>query len=216
MNTFHKILLASIVWCCACALNAEDKSQQNATIELEKYTNHDKGYSLDYPADWKKSDVPQLDLVLFAPTKGKDENPHASMNIVSEKVGKGINLEQFYSESAANLSGALKEVSVEKSGLTLLNGTPSKWMLYTHTMQGIKFRVLQYFIVAQETIFLITFSASAEDFDRYQSDFKAIANSFKIAPSLTHIEIAKPSTATPAASSSPNLIENPSMTAPSK
>ena len=128
------------------------------TVQLEKYINSEKGYSIEYPSDWKKNDVPQLDLVLFAPTQKNDDKPHASMNIVSEKVGSGINLEQFYSESANNLTTALKDVQVEKTGSIQLNGTTSKWMLYTHVMQGVKFRVLQYFIVADETIFLMTFS----------------------------------------------------------
>jgi hypothetical protein len=159
---------------------ATEKNEQTQTVQLEKYTNSEKGYSIEYPSDWKKNDVPQLDLVLFAPTQKNDDKPHASMNIVSEKVGPGINLEQFYSESANNLTSALKDVQVEKTGSIQLNGTTSKWMLYTHVMQGVKFRVLQYFIVAEETIFLMTFSASDEDFNQYRQDFENIASTFKV------------------------------------
>ena len=185
MNNFYKLLLASLFGCCIITVNAEEKieqmqSEQKQSPTLEKYLNSEKHYSIDYPSDWVKSDVPQLDLVLFAPSKEDDGKPHASMNVVSEKVGKGITLDQFYSESATNLTSALKEVQVEKSGDSQLNGVTSKWMQYTHMMQGVKFRVLQYFVVAQETIFLITFSVSADEFDHYRADFEKIAKSFKI------------------------------------
>lgn len=156
-----------------------EKSEQTQTLQFEKYTNAEKGYSIEYPADWKKNDVPQLDLVLLAPNE-KDSRTHASMNIVSEKVGPEISLERFYTESANNLSSALKDVKVGKSGTASLNGTPSKWIQYTHVMQGVSFEVLQYFVVADETIYLLTFSSSDEDFEKYRSDFVHMANTFKI------------------------------------
>jgi hypothetical protein len=186
MNALYKILMIYALTC-TLAVNAvetiqEPRTEQNA--QLETFKNEEKGYSVEYPSDWKKSDVPQLDLVLFAPTKDHESTPHASMNIVSEKVGSAVSLEQFYTESAANLSSALKEVHVEKSGSSTLNGTPSKWTLYTHVMQGVKFRVLQYFVVANDSIYLMTFSTAADDFDGYKGEFEKIANSFKItAPS---------------------------------
>lgn len=154
-------LLASIPSFCAADTATADKPAVQVT-ETEKYSNTEKGYTLSYPSSWKKTDVPRLDLVLFAPPKGNDANSHASMNIVSENVGQGITLEQFYSESAANLTSALKDVQVEKSGSSSLGGTTTKWILYTHIMQNIKFRVLQYFLVANDTVFLLTFSAVAD------------------------------------------------------
>jgi hypothetical protein len=177
--------------CCGFSVIAAESNGNTQTVQLEKYTNAEKGYSIEYPSDWKKNDVPQLDLVLFAPTKEAGEMPHASVNIVSEKVGKGIHLEQFYSESVSNLSTALKEVQVEKSGTAELNGITGKWIQYTHVMQGVKFKVLQYFVVADETIFLITFSSSADDFEQYRPDFEKIANSFKVANTTAPAQPAK-------------------------
>lgn len=181
MNKLYTILVASLFTCCMMTtVNADESKEIKQSAPLAKYTNSETGYSLDYPSDWKKNDVPQLDLVLFAPFKEKDDKPLASMNVISEKVGNGINLEQFYSQSAANLSTALKEVNVEKTGTSMLNGTPTKWMQYSHVMQGVKFTVIQYFIVSNENIYLITFSAAADDFEKYRADFERIANSFTL------------------------------------
>lgn len=154
--------------------------QAEAPVTIEKYTNTEKHYSIQYPSNWKRNDVPKLDFVLFAPQLGEETNTYASMNIVSEKVGPGITLNQFYTESVANLSSALKDVTVDKNGDTLINNIPAKWVLYSHVMQNIKLQVLQYFIVANETVYLLTFSSSADSFQDYQTSFENIADSLHI------------------------------------
>lgn len=180
MNTAYKLLFAALLSCTTFQIAAEEKTEQNQTLpKFETFVNSETHYSLQYPSDWKKNDVPQIDLVLFAPIKEKDGRP-ASMNIFSEKVGGGITLEQFYTESAANLTAALKEVQVEKTGNNQINGTNVKWIQYTHVMKDVKFRVLQYFVVANETLFLLTFSSAADDFESYRADFDKIVNSFKV------------------------------------
>ena len=158
---------------------AVETNGQTQIVQYEKYTNIENGYSIEYPSNWKKSDVPHLDLVLFAPTE-KNDKTHASLNVFSEKIGAEISLEYFFSESTNNLTSALKDVKIEKTGTTLFNGISAKWIQYTHTMQGIKLRVLQYFIVSGKTIYLITFSDSDEDFEKYHSDSEQIANTFQL------------------------------------
>lgn len=185
MNTVYKFLIAALLSSSPLYVFADEKeatatAATTATPKFETYTNTERNYSLEYPSDWKKNDVAQLDLVLFAPPKEQEGKTRASMNVVSEKVGQRITLEEFYSESANNLTSSLKEVHVEKSGNQQINGINTKWILYTHEMQGIKFRVLQYFIVSNETIYLITFSTAADDFENYRHDFEKIANSFKL------------------------------------
>ena len=147
---------------------------------LEKYVNKEKNYSIEYPSDWKKSDVPRLDIVLFAPQKSKEVESYASMNIVAEKVGPEITLNQFYTESTSNLKEALSNVQIEKIGESQMNGVPSKWTLYVHEMKNIKFKVLQYFIVTNETVYLMTFSSTTDTFGDYQKDFEKIAASFHL------------------------------------
>jgi hypothetical protein len=183
MNTLSRFFALVILASYALTLNAKEEPPQTSVIQpaqQEHYVNAEKGFALDYPANWKKSDIPQLDFILFAPSTQANGFPHASMNIVSEKVGAEVTLEQFYKESADNLQKALKDVNVEKSGSSNLSGVPVKWLLYTHNMQGVTFRVIQYFVVANESIYLITFSAANDAFDSYLPAFEEILRSFKL------------------------------------
>lgn len=178
------ILLALIVCAASPQVNiAAETAAPAETVKLEKYINSEKGYSIEYPSTWKKTDVPQLDIVLFAPSIGDANRPRASLNIVSENVGAIVPLNTFYNESVNNLKETLKEVNIENSGSATINGVESKWVIYTHVMQNVKFRVLQYFIASDKSVYLITFGAVDQDFDRYKSEFEEIVKTFTIAKS---------------------------------
>lgn len=152
---------------------------KSAITEL-KYENAEKNYSIEHPAEWTKKDMPKLDLVLFSPAKGAAKEPEASMNVVSEKIESSVNLDQFYTESINNLTKTLKDVKIKKNGDTSLNGVASKWVVYTHALQGNTFEVLQYFIVAQDMIYLITFSSKEANFEHFRPVFEKAASSFKL------------------------------------
>jgi hypothetical protein len=166
-----------------CALpDSDSDSTSNSTNAWLKghYVNKTRNYEINYPAQWEKKQAPGLDVILFAPMKRGALHSDATMNIISEKIGTEVSLEQLYSESLKNLTTELKETHIEASGEVLLNKTPSKWVRYTHLMNGAKFTVLQYFILAQETIYLMTFSSPTDLYQKYQSDFENIASSFHI------------------------------------
>lgn len=163
-------------------LSAGSTAAENIPSALEKYINEEKKYSIEYPKDWQKQDLPRLDIVIFAPAKDADAQTHATMNIVSEKVDETVSLEKFYTESIKHLTTELKEVQVEKTGELNVDHLPSKWILYNHVMLQNKFRVLQYFFVGNGYIYLLTFSSPAENFDNYRPVFESIASSFRLLP----------------------------------
>lgn len=162
----------------------------SATVEsdappLEKYINEEKGYSIEYPKDWQKQEIPRLDIVLLSPPKSEEAQTHATMNLVSETIGDTINLDQFYNESVKHLTKELKEAKIEKTGDLNIHGVPSKWIQYSHQMMDTNFRVLQYFLVAHGNVYLITFSAIADDFDHFNPTYQKIAASFQELPKST-------------------------------
>lgn len=163
-------------------LPASSAPVEEAAPPQERYINEEKGYSIEYPKDWQKQEVPRLDIVLMSPSGTAESQSHATMNLVSEAVGKDITLDQFYNESVKHLNAELKEVKVEKSGDLIIHGIPSKWIEYSHKMLDSNFRVLQYFLVSQGNVYLITFSALADNFDHYRATYESIATSFKELP----------------------------------
>lgn len=145
------------------------------------YVNKDKKYEIQYPKIWQSRPVPEnFDLVLVAPPKASEKQISASMNLLAEFIGSSFNLEQFYNENIPGIVNELKEAKIENSGKRVINGIPAKWVLYTHTMNNLTLRVLQYFIIANQYAYLITFSAIADEFSLYQDEFGKIASTFRV------------------------------------
>lgn len=166
-------------------LPASSATVEEAAPPVEKYINEEKGYSIEYPKNWQKQEIPRLDIVLLSPSKNAESQTHATMNLVSETVGDKVTLDQFYNESIKHLTNELQEVKIEKSGDLYIHGIPSKWIQYSHKMVDSNFRVLQYFLVSQGNIYLITFSAIADDFDHFYPIYQKIAASFRELPKQT-------------------------------
>jgi hypothetical protein len=178
--------LAAITLCCLICLpvysmfaaNNADEKTSNAWLKGH-YVNKEHNYQIDYPVQWEKRQSPPLDLILFAPLKPGALHSNATMNLISQNIGSGVTLDQVYEQSIKNLTSELKDVQIQTSGEAKLNGIPSKWVRYTHAMKGMKFTVLQYFILQGENVYLMTFSTPTDQYEAYRSDFENIASSFR-------------------------------------
>lgn len=143
------------------------------------YNNDSKNYEVDYPSSWQKKEIPNLDLFLFAPLKNSQQQAPASVNIISEKIGTDVNVNKFYADSIANLVKELKDVKIEKSGDQKIGNATAKWIQYTHQIQSINFRVMQFFLVENGYLYLITYSAPLSEFDTHKPEFDSMTNSMR-------------------------------------
>jgi hypothetical protein len=159
----------------------EAKEEVREELQQETYVNKEKKYEIQYPKSWQTRATPnQFDLVLIAPPLPGENQISGTMNIISEKIGSAFTLEEFFNENIPNITTELKDAHVEKIGNQSLHGVPSKWALYSHKMNNLTLKVLQYFIVANEHAYLLTFSAIDEEFPAYKKEFEKIAESFRL------------------------------------
>jgi len=143
------------------------------------YRNDNNKYSVSYPANWLKKDVAKLDLFISPPLKKEEQSGPATVNFTSEEVPSDINLTEFYNESVKSLTNELKNVKIESTGDRILDGVKTRWIVYTHVLQSITYKVMQIFIINYSHLYLITASAPAEDFDLYRPEFESVISTFK-------------------------------------
>lgn len=175
-----KSLVVFILAACASIAPCTAELYAQTTLpQLSRYSNDTKNYSVDYPAGWQRKEIANLDLFLFAPLKNATQEAPASANIISEKVDPDVTVNKFYTDSVTNLVKELHEVKIEKTGDQIIDGAPAKWIQYNHRIMSINFRVVQYFLVKDGFLFLITLSAPSEDFDAYKSEFDAVILSMR-------------------------------------
>jgi len=183
MKLLYTLLFVGTLFINSNNLAASSTTETAPAVETKKdttknYTNEDKGYSIEYPSDWEKKEIPAVDFVLLAPQKSEKHPIRATMNIISEKVEAPIDLAQLYQESIDNLKKALTDFNVKDSGDMTLDGMPAKWILYTHEIQKINIEVLQVFFSNKMGIYLITYTSPADDFAEYRPAFDKMNASF--------------------------------------
>lgn len=178
-KTWFAYLFIGMLFNCAGPAYSQQTSTEVAKETFEKFVNKEKGYEIEYPKSWTKREAPNFDLVLVAEQKGS-ERITATMNLISEYVGKTITLDNFYNENVPTISKELKNAKIQDQGEETINNVRTKWIRYSHEMSDIQFEVLQYFVVDKGFAYLLTFSALADEFKKYENEFKQIAKTFHL------------------------------------
>lgn len=141
----------------------------------------DKGYSITFPSQWHwQRDFMGLDVFAPAPIKNEQTGSLGNISVVSGKLDNEINLETFFNTNVDNLKKALRDVKVLETGKAFVDGTEARKIVYSHTMGDMKLRVLQYFVLKNGTGYIITCTASEEEFPKYADSFDASIRSFKL------------------------------------
>ena len=174
------IIFAGFVLITPNFIHSADSQVSVLDQKMEKYVNQEKKYEILYPKNWVKREAPAFDLVLVAQSDDPKQAITATMNLISEYIGKSITVDTFFNENVPTISKELKNSKIVGQGEQKLNGVTSKWIQYSHEMNNIKFEVLQYFVIHDGYAYLLTFSSIANEYPKYEKEFKSIAETFKI------------------------------------
>jgi hypothetical protein len=149
-------------------------------VEMAHYTNKDKKYSFDYPSTWEKKDsLKELDIMVLAPIETPQDDFRQNVSIISGKLQEPVTLDEFYAGNLENLKNSLADFKLEDEGNAKINGILSKWVNYTHTLEKLDLKVMQYFLVIGNYVYVLTCTAEAGKFDRYQEPFSNVVKSFR-------------------------------------
>jgi len=136
-----------------------------------------KGFSGLQPAGWSVSEDDSA--VVFI-------EPAETANIrLSVEANVAASLEEFtgvYKPQLANYSESIgfKEFRIEQESDRVVDGVQAHEIVYTGTLDGLKIRGEQVYLIKGEKIFFITSTASDSHFDAYHPVFEKTIESFKV------------------------------------
>lgn len=205
MNLSECIMLKRILWLLpavamfsVCHLNAEEAAPQPAAKPAEEaapkaapltpgktetYTNKEKGYTIELPADWTKQEgFMGLDVISLSPAESDQDKFRENASVLSGKLDAPITLDEFYTENLKNLQKSLIDFKLESSGDITIDGQKAKWLVYTHKQGNFVSKVVQYFIMVKDRAYLITAGAEPSAYDKFKPTFDAIVKSFHLTP----------------------------------
>lgn len=116
-------------------------------------------------------------VALLAFDSGSANGYLTSVNIVSEKIPKGVTLQQYTQAATQSLSGQFK---VMEQAIAPLEGNQAGRIVAEATNAPLKH--LYYIIPGEDKFWLVTYSTSTKEFDQRLPDFEKSVRSFALQP----------------------------------
>jgi hypothetical protein len=169
-------LLFVLVLVATGSLCAQNQAPPGLPIEVTR-----DDYSIKFPPDWEVgAGWTDEDVYALAPTDHRDDLFHENVNVlVDDEIG-GLDLDEYYNLSVNGLRMLATDFKMEKSGETELGGIKAKHLTFLHRSGVYSFKVLQYLMIAGHKAYVITCTATAQEFEQYEPNFKQIAESFRL------------------------------------
>jgi hypothetical protein len=152
------------------------------TEKIHEYQNKDKGYAISLPLEWNLKELKEmgLDVLVMMPPNPADGSMHERITVIFSENDDKLNLEKFYSMSLQNLKETLPAFKVEEFSTVRLGNTEAKKLVYYDKEGHHDSKIVQYFVVSKNKVFIITCSADPQEFGKYKSLFEDVAKSFRL------------------------------------
>ncbi len=172
--------VSSTPFSASAAEEAPKSKQENQLIEVKE-----KNFSLEVPPDWVKDKSREgLDLFIYAPVPASDKVALTNVGVVAGKVSRDLSLANFYKVNVENLPKAFENFVEISSGTGGIPKESSSWIHFTRTLKTeageISLDELQYYLIAGEYGYVITFSATPNEYLVNRGLFERIIASFKV------------------------------------
>lgn len=164
------------------ALFAQEAVKDQSPVLLEV---KDKNFSVEVPFDWVKDKSREgLDLFVYAPVAATDKIALTNVSVVAGKVNKDLTLANFYKANVDNLPKAFDDFAEVTNGTGGIPNEKTNWVMFNRKLRTeageITLTELQYYLIVGEYGYVITFSATPNEFVINRGKFERIITSFKI------------------------------------
>jgi hypothetical protein len=161
----------------------ESESMGHSSMENTKFKTFEgeKGnYTIEFPENWDvKKDFMGTDVIALSPQEDSSDMFRENVNIISTELDQPMSKEEYFDLNEKSLEQLLKDFKLADKQMTKVDGVDALKLVYTHRMGDVDAKVLQYLFVNDGKAYVITLTASPEEFDSYMSEFESIVNSFK-------------------------------------
>ena len=146
--------------------------------ETVKYHNKTDGYSVVFPADWDiQEDYMGASVIALSPQETGD-TIRENVNVVIQPMVDEMTLDEYVDFNISSMEMYLTDFSVEDSEPVLINGIEAELMIYYHTMGRLRFKVMVYIFIFNNTAYAVTCTAVPDSFELFREVFEKIVLSF--------------------------------------
>ncbi len=139
------------------------------------------GELLTFPAGWEiKHDYMGCAIMGLSPLENEYDNFRENGNLVIEKLPQSVTATEYNKLSVNVMGNMLTNFEIISTSPAVIKEYNCSKMIYTHTMGQVNIKVLCFFIVDGKDGYVLTFSASTENFDKFLPEFNKIADTVNL------------------------------------
>ena len=137
------------------------------------------GFSLEVPKSYEiqKDYGEMIPVMIYTATEGSADDFRENINVVVQPF-EG-DLDTYYLANIAGMPRVMQDFKLLKQTTKKVNGLSAHYMVYTFTYNQQTIQGLAYVFAFGGNGFVITCSSTPTSFNRYQTAFEAVAQSFK-------------------------------------
>jgi hypothetical protein len=136
------------------------------------YTNRGKGFSINFPDEWKKIKAQMGALVTVS-----DPNELAQISIVVQELPEETTLDKYFKTISSQ--GKRMGARVKDSGEMTIDEADALWSMMNIKVGGGQFTSLNYYVMNKNRVYSIICIADSVDFNDFENEFDAAVESFK-------------------------------------
>jgi len=146
--------------------------------EPGRYYNNRENFSMRFPVNWEvREGVMGTAVAALSPQEGSSDAFRENVNVLFETLPTRMSLEEYWNASLQVFSKT--NFKIINQGDTKIGGENAKFSTYTCNMIGTDQKNKCYVLVRGDKGCVITCSAPASDFSRYETKFEEIVQSFR-------------------------------------
>lgn len=171
------------------ACNSSDKNVKTITPDVKKTAGESKTdtkstepYSITPPDGWEKKDTVVSGnrlITVRSPFEAPGDDFRENVTLVTEPA-QGYDYSAYAAANRATMAAQLAGVSFISDEETTVGEMPAKAIVYTFRYATYNLKNTAYFVVKNNTGYVLTCTAVNTKFDKFQPQFKTAVNSFVI------------------------------------
>jgi serine/threonine-protein kinase len=174
------MVLASALGLCLGGCSSKAAKTGQPTSGKNGFTSTKDGFSITAPASWEKAEGKMgMTVVFVEPLAGASDTFRENVNVVVEKLPAGMGLDGYVkacNEALAKMMTNFKEVS---SARVKLGENDAQRNVYQHKMGVYDLKVLGYFVVHGGRAYILTCTATVDEYDNHEPAFEDICKTFQ-------------------------------------
>lgn len=151
--------------------------------EMVRYTNHEKGYSIELPKKWDRiENYVYTDITAKQPVSESSGIFISNITVVSETLKAHISNETYYKmqfKTIASMSKEIHNFKLLENRQIMLGGEQGKALVYSFTLGQMKVKVISYAVVRGGKGYIITGTSTGDGYKKLEPVFMKSAESFR-------------------------------------